>query len=62
MIPTSNRFCTNMEDKTLILQKEILLLASLDKSDEKIFLYPPRPETLVNLGACPEKKISNRSL
>ena len=27
--PTSNQFCTTMEDKTLIVKVEILLLASL---------------------------------
>ena len=27
--PTSNQFCTNMENKTLILKVEILLLESL---------------------------------
>ena len=59
MIPTTNRFCMNMEDKTLILKVEILLLATLVRiyeNNEKIHWYPLHPKRLGSLGACPQKK------
>ena len=35
LTPTSNQFCMNVEDKTLILNVEILLLASLVRQMQK---------------------------
>ena len=63
--PTSNQFCTNMEVKNLILQGEILLLASLANMSmmrKSIGIHFIQRETWKSGSFSPERSVNSLSV
>ena len=60
--PTSNQFCVNMEDKTLILKVEILLLLRLVRKMMRQSVSTSSRETWESGSLSPEKVLKSLSL